>query len=249
MTIDPLPPVAPLPVPDVVSELAGARGTGRTGMLHVLGDPGGGLRLRGGLVIAIESPGAPGVFDLLARPGRSCPGRTELRAIEEMAALDACFAIASGRIDECVWDATESGHADAAEPAARGLALDPAEVIAETRRRLFALPARGLSPHRNRLALTDYGRALRDSSDAGQRRDILTHIDGRRSCRDIAFRLGRCLYPVTVEVVRLLAENAVVPATARTCRPVAAPQTGAAPLPHRRRGASGINELYPPSTP
>ncbi len=49
------------------------------------------------------------------------------------------------------------------------------------------------------------GSGLRAAS--GLRRDVLGLADGRRTARDIAFTLGRGVYPVTVEASRLLADG------------------------------------------
>jgi hypothetical protein len=38
-------------------------------------------------------------------------------------------------------------------------------------------------------------------------RELLVHADGRRTARDIAFRTGRAVYTITVEMARLLGEG------------------------------------------
>ncbi|WP_156959367.1 hypothetical protein [Nocardia sp. BMG51109] len=228
---------------EVAQELAGAFAATRTGYLHVSGDPGGRLRVVRGRVLAITTVGAPALSDLLARPGRALPGDAERRALAVMAALDASFAIASGWIDGSYWsteiDLDPAGRDSVRPREFAGVEAD--QLIAETERRLRALANSRISPHRNRLARTEYGDSMLRDCPAGPRQEILAQVDGRHRCRDLAFVLGHGLYPVTVEVSRLLAEHALVVPSGRTA--AAAPK---APLPRRRRDASGINELYPP---
>ncbi|RDI52953.1 hypothetical protein [Nocardia mexicana] len=235
----------------VARELTKATAVGRTGDLHVSGDPGGRLRVVHGRVLTVSTVGAPGLAELLARPGRKVPGAAERRALEVMAALDAAFAIASGWIDGCFWTTEidlDSTNLDRAAPAPQLCGVEADRLTAETERRLRALANSRVSPHRNRLARTERGESLLRDCTAGQRREILLQVDGRHRCRDIAFALGRGLYPVTVEVSRLLAERAlVVPpgsnGLAAALVPSSLPRSA---LPRRHRGASGINELYPP---
>ncbi|WP_280272679.1 hypothetical protein [Nocardia wallacei] len=236
---------------EVARELTTAFAAARTGDLHVSGDPGGRLRVVRGCVVAVGTAGAPGISELLARPGRKAPGEAERRALEVVAALDGAFAIASGWIDGCYWTSEiDLSPSPAGAVTTRQLAGIEADKLAvETERRLRALAGSRVSPHRNRLARTERGDTLLRDCPAGQRREVLLRVDGRHRCRDIAFALGRGLYPVTVEVSRLLAERALtVPRDAggpAAVRPVPS-DLPRITLPRRRRGASGINELYPP---
>ncbi|MBF6174429.1 hypothetical protein [Nocardia blacklockiae] len=233
---------------EVARELTAATAAARTGDLHVSGDPGGRLRIVGGRVVAVCTTGAPSVTELLARPGRKLPGEAERRALEVIAVLDAAFAIASGWIDGCYWTSDIDPPLDA-DTAGRLAGVEADRLTTETERRLRALANSRVSPHRNRLARTESGDTLLRDCPAGQRREILLQVDGKHRCRDIAFALGRGLYPVTVEVSRLLAEHALVVPSGANGRPLVSPVPGAlprVPLPRRRRNASGINELYPP---
>ena len=100
---------------------------GATGQLRVVGMPGGTFHLRNGLVVAVESPGAPGPEALLLRSGRvngeqwaalvreaggarwpvagliahGYTGAAQLRVVCEMALHDAAFAVVAGRVDGC----------------------------------------------------------------------------------------------------------------------------------------------------
>lgn len=210
-----------------------------TGSLQVVGDPGGVVRLRGGRVAAVESPGAPGVEALLLRSGRvleaswlaahqagaaggrvaeelvrrGLVGAAELEASCLMAMFDAAFAICAGSIEICHWEAATAA-ADTAPhqecwTAAVG-SVETTQLLVEAERRLRALmrlPAPVL-PGRDRIcAQGEPGALARRAPGLG--RDVLGLADGRRTARDIAFLLGRGVYPVTMEVARMLADGVV----------------------------------------
>ncbi|MEY9874718.1 hypothetical protein ABH931_004218 [Streptacidiphilus sp. MAP12-33] len=254
----------------VVAALTAQSGAGATGTLSASGDPGGLLRLHGGRVVGVESPGAPGVEALLLRSGRvleaswvaayqagaahgrlaielvrrGLVGAAELEAVCLMALFDAAFAVAAGAVDDCRWEPAEppvagpgpdpSGGFGAAGGAGReswtwGVArVEVEQVCAETARRLtaFAELTAPVRPGKDRLvAVTDVGAGpvapggsgswaaapgwggagLRATS--GLRREVLGLADGRRTARDIAFMLGRGVYPVAVEASRLVADG------------------------------------------
>ncbi|WP_159400955.1 MarR family transcriptional regulator [Streptomyces sp. NRRL B-24484] len=276
----------------LATALAATPGGRPSGTLTVLGDPGGVFHLASGVVTAVDSPGAPDVATLLLRSGRvsttdweaACRagaagertgaelvardllGAAELQLMCTMAALDGAFAVAAGRVDGCT---LAGGPARHHLPAPQG--VDPEWLLHETDRRLRALAALRppLCPLRDRIGPTTGARREAAAGSAGrltgERREILRCADGRRSARDIAFRLGRGLYAVTVELSRLLAEGLVevVPHGPAPAGPGALPApvggTGvttarrppdpppayqpAGRLPVRRRGASGINDV------
>ncbi|WP_317445136.1 MarR family transcriptional regulator [Streptomyces collinus] len=196
-----------------------------TGELRVSGRPGGSFHLRGGLVVAAQSPGAPGPEALLLRSDRidaerwaelvresdgarwpaealvahGYAGVAQLRVVCVMALHDAAFAMAAGRVDGCERVAGTEPHAPVAvgEP--------PARLVQDAARKLAALatlpyPVR---PDRERpRPAAPAGRPL-----TALQQELLTHADGRRTARDLAFRVGRAVYAVTVEVGRMLAEG------------------------------------------
>ncbi|MVU81382.1 hypothetical protein GPX89_29580 [Nocardia sp. ET3-3] len=237
---------------ELVQELAQAAVTTRTGVLRVTGEPGGDLHVVHGLVVTVDSPGAPGVRELLARPGRTSAGAADLNLVAMMAAIDGCFAIASGWIGGCLWQDVPEGSLPPEDPASPVRGVEPGWLLLETERRLCALARGRVSPHRNHLQLTERGRVLLSGPDGGHRREILLWANGRRSCRDISILLSRSLYAVTVDVARMLEEDLLAIVPVKPEAPALEPSRNdliRTLLPRRRRGASGINDMLPPRSP
>jgi hypothetical protein len=265
-----------------------------TGDLRVSGSPGGAFRLRDGLVVAAETPGAPGPETLLLRSGRvtgeqwaelvresggarwpsdaliahGYAGAAQLRVVCVMALQDAAFAIAAGQVDDCA-------RVDAADPARAGEPGHPAEpalvpvavgegplrLLQDAARRLAALASLPYPVHPDRERPVP-GAPLRRPT--GFQAELLSHADGRRTARDLAFRCGRGVYTVTVEVGRMLAEGLLECPAAPASIPVRVtpdgspvrqrepappappPEPGSLLLPRRTPGASGITETIPP---
>ncbi|MGH1551860.1 hypothetical protein ACRAWF_06040 [Streptomyces sp. L7] len=67
------------------------------------------------------------------------------------------------------------------------------------------------------------------------KQELLTHVDGRRTARDLAFRTGRGVYPVTAEVARMLAEGLLECSDTPVPIPVRVPPEG--PVLRRREPA------------
>ncbi|MEU1517344.1 MarR family transcriptional regulator [Streptomyces sp. NPDC005811] len=265
---------------------------GFTGELWVAGSPGGIFHLHGGLIAAIESPGAPGAEALLLRSGRIAgeewaalvresggarwpaagliahgyAGAAQLRVVCAMALQDAAFAVVAGSVDGC-----ERGPATGPPPAPVTIGEAPTRLLQEAARKLSALlsmpyPVR---PERERPVPGALSYAA-DSLGPIQR-ELLTHADGRRTARDLAFRTGRGVYTVTVAVARMLGEGLLACGEAPLPIPVRLPPGGQgvrprepapppppapvppyapppepAALPRRSPGASGINEALAP---
>ncbi|GLP68104.1 hypothetical protein RKD27_003486 [Streptomyces sp. SAI-126] len=207
--------------------LAACGRDGFTGELRITGTPGGTFHFGDGRVVAVESPGAPGPEALLLRSGRvsgeqwaelvresggsrwpataliahGYAGAAQLRVVCALALHDAAFAMAAGRVEECE-------RLPTAEPFAQvPLGEPPLRLLQEAIRRLTALAAlpHPVHPDRERPvpAGTDHGSSI-------LRRELLTHADGRSTARDLAFRVGRGVYTVTVEVARMLDEGLLV---------------------------------------
>jgi hypothetical protein len=191
--------------------------------LRIVGNAGGLFHLCDGVVIAVDSPGSPGVETLLvnsgrvgaedwgaalvgsvearslqaALVGRGVIGPAEVRAFALAALLDGAFAVAAGEVAECdvVGDSAEVPLL----PVDGGVELDL--LLAETARRLDAVASLAvvLSPYRDRVVPAREVAGL-----AAERREIVAHASGRRNVRDVAFAVGRGLYPVTVEISRMI---------------------------------------------
>lgn len=263
--------------------LAQCRRDGVTGTLHLVGNPGGTFHLRKGAVVAVDSPGAPGADALLLGSGRiseadwtaalragaearsvqaelvahGTVGSTELQVGAIMAAWDSAFAAVAGVAEDYVVDRE---LVEVLLPIVPG--VDPDRLLWETARRLDAHAALPfpVSPYRDRVAPVP-GINLSESLLTVGQREIVARADGRRSARDIAFMVGRGLYPVTVEISRMLSKGLmeVVPSnsvavwlpTPAVVTPVGG-RANSTPdgaggsahhLPRRRAGASGITEV------
>ncbi|GAA1427898.1 hypothetical protein GCM10009601_39940 [Streptomyces thermospinosisporus] len=241
--------------------LADAAAAHTTGEIQVSGRPGGSFHLRDGLVVAVESPGAPGPEALLLRSGRvtgeqwaelmrepgagkwpaagliahGYAGAVQLRVVRMMAMQDAVFAILAGRIEECARPA--EGHPLA--PLEQG--EPPARLLHEATRKLAALAAlpHSVRPDGERPVPTGLAERAWPHLPHSQR-ELLTHADGRRTARDIAFRTGRSVYTVTAEISRMLQEGHL------TC-----PGPEASPVLIRTEGdpAAALRRRRPPGKP
>lgn len=204
-----------------------------TAALVLVGDPGGVVHFRDGSVIAVHSPGAPGLETLHTDAVRP-------QHLARAAMSDAAFAIAVGGIEHYVVDDT----VDMLSPTSERIA--PHRLLAQAAVRLAVLAASPcpVSPYRERLTPT--GRA----EPTEEFKDIVAHATGRRTARDIAFAIGRGVHPVTLDIARLLGADVLAIAAASTftgrvhqapaaLRPrITPPQTAGAgsadPLPVRR---------------
>ncbi|WP_435210064.1 MarR family transcriptional regulator [Streptomyces sp. bgisy034] len=241
---------------------------GFTGELRVGGTPGGTLHLGDGRVVAAESPGAPGPEALLLRSGRvsgeqwaelmresggsrwpataliarGYAGAAQLRVVCAMALHDAAFAIAAGRVDGCERVPTTEPFAQVpvGEP--------PLGLLQGAARRLTAINElpHPVHPDRERPVPAP-APADTDTPLTVLRRELLAHADGRRTARDLAFRVGRGVYAVTVEVARMLGDGLLVCAEAPAPIPVRPFPVGHALRP--REPAPVEPPPYPPSPP
>lgn len=205
-------------------------------MLHVVGTAGGTFHLRDGTVIAVDSPGSPGIETLLVGSGRvtaedwtaalvdsvatrslhaslvarGAVGTTEMRILTSAVIRDGAFAIAVGGVERCVVGEIVDAPL---LPAPGGIAPD--SLLADTARRLdtIASLAFPVSPFRDRVVPTD-GAARAASTP--ERRWVLAHATGRRTARDLAFVVGRSLYATTVQVSGLLADGLLEIASPQT---------------------------------
>ncbi|MCL8017971.1 MarR family transcriptional regulator [Streptomyces sp. AS02] len=222
----------------------------RTGELRVSGRPGGVFHFRDGLVVAVESPGAPGPEVLLLRSGRvsgaqwaelmrepgagrwpeaglvghGYAGAIQLRIVCMMAMQDAVFAILAGRVEDC--ELLDEGRPLAPVPHGE----TPVRLLQEATRKLAALAAlpRPVRPDRARLVPAPESDDVVRLLPASQQ-ELLAQADGRRTARDIAFRIGRSVYTVTVEMSRMLQEGHLALPTGGTTVTRGVPVAGVGP--------------------
>ena len=233
-----------------------------TGELRVSGKPGGVFHLRGGLVVAVESPGAPGPEVLLLRTGRisgeqwtqllaetrearwpeeamiahGCAGAAQLRVICMMAMQDAAFAVVAGRVDGC-------GPLGPSVPCASvEVGEAPGRLLQGAVRKLTAVATlpRPVRPDRERPVLAPGADSESDQLSLTQR-ELLSYVDGRRTARDLAFLVGRGVYTVTVEVARMLGEGLLECAEEADAVPVA--------IPARAQAVGALRRVAQPASP
>ncbi|GAA4373008.1 hypothetical protein GCM10023088_27340 [Actinomadura verrucosospora] len=198
-----------------------------TGTLRMDGSPGGSVSMRDGLVVAASTPAAPGPEPLLLRSGRiseadwtaaftagAPEGRLErelvvrgllgdagVQVITRAAVADALFAMALCGVRTCTADPDDAVPLLASDPG-----LDAERATREIRRRLDLAQSWAV------LGLTvrsrpRSGRPPESVPVNAQRRELLAKINGRRTPRDIAFALGRGLFPVMSDLATLIADG------------------------------------------
>jgi len=252
-------PVSGPPVPDPVlrESLTSGAAVGLTGVLQVIGDPGGVIYLSGGEVIGVKTPGAPSLEVLVLKSGRvpddgwdaafsaaaagtamsaelvtrGLIGAGELEALLRMAVADALFVLACGYVDQC---RPEPG------PVSVLLPLDPpapvGELLAEAERRMYVLAASpGLAGYQRARVSPAPGVVPAETVLGGGRDELLALANGRRTPRDLAFALGRGVYATTLELSRMHTDGLLVTTSHRAGPPLPAPArasaTPAAPAP------------------
>jgi hypothetical protein len=259
---------------NVPALLLGLRAENYSGTVRVSGSPGGTIHMRNGLVAAVETPGAPSAESVLLKSGRvddeawlavratdrkgdrfsaelvnrGFVGAAELEVICAAAAFDGAFAMALG--PPGAWEVGDRTPTIVAEPG-----IEPRRLMEETSRRV-ALLSRLWGPPAElaRARVRPVSPARPPAGGIPRHQDIIASVNGRRTARDVAFALGRGLYAVMLDLVRMEALGLVQgdrrvapgsrPSTAPRAaassiaqQPPGAPAPGAAPLP--RRNPSG----------
>ncbi|WNI14386.1 hypothetical protein [Actinacidiphila sp. ITFR-21] len=237
-----------------------------TGAVAVSGGPGGTLHLRDGLVGAVQTPAAPTAESVLLRSGRIAEGdwttaraarpdagpladtlvaggfigAAELELVCTAAVFDGAFAMALNPVDGFE---VLAGHPAPELTAAPG--VEPARLTEETARRLAALRDRGMRAGDVVGAPVRLVVGARPQILDARRHALLLGVDGRRTPRDLAFALGRGVFPVLLDLVRLHTvrltesgappERTAPPVSVRARpRPAATDQATVGPLPRRR---------------
>ncbi len=227
------------PLPDsrnVPALLAALRSQRRSCTVVVTGTPGGSIHVRDGLVVAMQTPGSPGVEGLLLRSGRiderawsavrasdtthehlaaglvdqGLVGAGELEVVSLSALFDAAFALSLAVPDG--WEVT-----DPVPTLYRNAGVTPERLLGEVSRRLNALagePGSAAALARTRLRPTSAAHLPETPGTLPARHHaVLTATDGRRTARDIAFTLGRGLFAVMLDLRHLLDRGLVEPHT------------------------------------
>jgi hypothetical protein len=255
---------------NVAGLLAELREREFTGAAHVEGSPGGVIHLRDGLVCAVLTPAAPGADVLLLRSRRiaepdwsaACAaaghgdgdlgdtlrglgliGAAELAVLTIAVLFDAAFALALHRPEGWRVDGSAPAPPLPADPG-----IEPERLTGTTGRRLALLTELWGPP--GELARS----VVRPSSRAGaaiarlspRHRDILLCADGRRTPRDIAFTLGRGVFPVMVDLARMNRQQLLAQDSAAEPAPVPnlAPR-GPGMTPDRSAPAAAASDSLP----
>ncbi|MBO2450161.1 hypothetical protein J4573_23865 [Actinomadura barringtoniae] len=236
-----------------------------SGTLRIDGGQDGTVTMREGLVIAAATAAAPGPEPLLLRSGRisehdwteafavGAPagrlaaelvereliGVAGLQILAQVAVVDAIFAMALCGVRTCT--AERAGENDLAPLLPVDPGLEVERVVRETARRLTS--AAQWRP----LGLEIHARPQPVAVDPlAAASDVLARVNGRRTTRDIAFALGRGLFPVMNDLAQLVQDGHVTyPAAAEEPEQAASPAPGTGEpatteLPRRRRGASTL---------
>ncbi len=177
--------------------------------LHVLGRPGGLLRVREGAVCGAWTPGTP-----LAAPSPDPAARPVVGGgvSARLAAADAVFVMAVGRMAGLRIDDEPPRPAGATGPDEPGFPV-PA-LLAEVDRRIRRVVGRdGLLPpeetHVRLLGPAPGRRLLTPTADERVLLDVLAGSDSGRTVRELAFGLGRGVFAVLLDVQRLAAMGSV----------------------------------------
>jgi hypothetical protein len=209
----------------------------RSGVLRVIGEPGGVIHLTDGSITAVHTPGAPDPEVILLRSGRvpepgwsaafaaaaanetmraelvrrKLVGAGELEAVLRLALADGMFALAAGQADDCHLEPAEVGSLLPLDPGAQAGWL-----LAESNRRtetLAALPV-PIAHDRDRFSPVPGAWTPRASPGDGQS-EIVALANGRRTARDMAFVLGRGVYAVTLQLARMREAGILAVASSR----------------------------------
>ncbi|WP_327232733.1 hypothetical protein OG349_01065 [Streptomyces sp. NBC_01317] len=270
------PGMSPRNVPALLARL---HREGFTGTVSVSGTPGGTIHLRDGLIGAIETPGTPSVESTLLKSGRvddegwaagqaavrdgddhgtalvglRLVGAAELEVVCTATVFEGAFAMSVG--PPAGWE-VEGPAPTVLAP--RGLA--PHRVAEETARRL-ALVSRSWGPPAE-LAKARMRPSARADRVAGQLTSryqaVLAVANARRTPRDLAFTLGRGLYGVMADLIRMdelqliqwedrapVERPSTAPRVPPAGRSAPPPPVPAVSLPRRTPGAGRVEQRDP----
>ncbi|WP_262060446.1 hypothetical protein [Streptomyces sp. STR69] len=251
---------------NVPALLSALRDRARSCTVRVTGTPGGSIHVRDGLVVAMETPGAPGIEGLLLRSGRiseeawsavrasdtthehlaaelverGLVGAGELEVISLSALFDAAFALSLAVPGS--WEV-----ADPVPALYRNDGVTPERLLDEVSRRINLLagePGSVAALARTRVrSVSAAGLPGTVGGLPARHHEVLAHADGRGTARDIAFALGRGLFAVMMDLRHLLDRGLVQP---HTPSPDNRPSTAARGAPTApQAGASAAPDSVP----
>ncbi|GAB3705532.1 hypothetical protein [Nocardiopsis oceani] len=252
----------------LAADMRGLHQESFTGALLVFGPPDTTLHFRDGLLVAAQTPGAPGPDTLLIRSG-SVPGRTWAPVREHALTTGDLGAelLNAGHVSGALLELTlvrallDGVFALGLSPSNRGGEVrpgapppplflaegrEPGWAVQEAARRHGAID-RLWGPPADLARLRPVAAAPPEKASSAAHRDLLARADGRRTPRDLAFVQGRDVSGVMTDLARLAARGLVDTGTRRSEgvltrrlpeRKRTAPETG--PLTKRRPGTSGM---------
>ncbi len=252
----------PAPHPEWVERLRRLHREGFTGCLTVEGPPDARVHLRGGLLVAVRTPAAPGPGTLLVRSGavseRAWAAAHERGEADgaadggEVGAVLLELALVRSVLDGVFSLALRPGARSAADepgapapPYALAEGISPGLAWAEAQRRIAFLTARW-APPAELMALRPTATAPADTAPSPAHARLMAGADGRRTPRDLAFLSGREVSGVLADVMWLvdrgLLEIAAEPREGLSRRrpEPAAPASPEAPLAKRLPGADSV---------
>lgn len=244
----------------------------RSCTVAVSGTPAGTIHVRDGLVVAMETPGTPGVEALLLKSGRLTEqawtsvlasdrshehlarelvaaeliGAGELQIVSLGALFDAAFVLSLNR--PTGWEV-----GDPLPVLNAGTGVTPERLVAETTRRFGMLaqePGAIARSTRDRVHHTPAARQPRATTLLLPRhRHLLSEVDGRRTPRDIAFTLGRGLFAVLLDLRHLMGRQLVEYATPTAAeRPSTAPRASTPSVKPPAPATTGLPRRQPHRT-
>ena len=252
------------PVGPLATALADCAAAGFTGVLNVIGAPGGTIYLIDGAVAAIETSWSPSAEVIMLRSGlvaeadweaasaaaalargqlggelthRGLIGAGELEVLLRITLADSMFAFAAGFVDTCRAEESAVDHLLPLEPPA-----DVGWLLGEALRRMQVLAGFPDPPLRARDRVVAVpGAKRRGVALGGGRDEILALADGRRTARDLAFALGHGLYATMLQLARMRGEGLIAP----PARGVPADSGGQAPQPDSARDSGTTTSGLP----
>jgi hypothetical protein len=185
------------------------------GTVHVLGQPGGVIRFGAGGIVWAWSPGTP----LAPPPHDPAQWTSPAEAVGPrsiIAIADAVFVMAAGVITGC------RAEEQVVTSPSTVVGVDIERMVSESERRIRALfrAGRALRPDDDRIRLGTFVRDVADRTLTSGELSVLRRVDGDHTVRDLSFILGRGVFGVALDAVRMADAGLVTITPSRPARPV-----------------------------